>query len=595
MSLENNLESYYLNTICPHFPYFAILGESEWGTTQPDLKRRYVVAFAKREADLHSLLAAGGDRSMLPPSWARVTRLPPSGPLAGSRVIDLDVPRTRLHKRFFATFPFDSSLDIIAALGGMEFRLDLLAKSEDLSRYGADGWMYWALFVKGYTQFRATGEVGPGNAYFDYLTSYYVQQGHNPGIVGELSVPSRGAERVLRRYADFARLQEQASGETNVESVSPVRATVSDPPSEPPYYFYEVGGGTGIPVRAIDGWHRLFSASLADIRTIKCELVPEHLSTRILRGELESVRLEDKRIALEGWFLHPREQVFAYEVRVGRKTVGRGVPTRRRDIAAAFPQVAHAEASGFAIECAWPLDAHELGVIDVVGLQDIFPVGALRAVRLPVSPASDGEGDAGISQFRTAAMLYAIITRVARHVALDAIVSVGDFSRGQWKLESVLGSFLPATSVVKRTLVAAEDDFMPSSAESVDVDLGSIDLAIALSVAPCMRIAEQLEWIRRVEAFVRPGGFLALGIHGELVRSFMTDGKVLDELALAGVAEYQVVDVSGTGPSTCSRTVQTKEFTTGHLGGWFDILDYVEGGVENLEDLVLLRKRRDPA
>ena len=370
---------------------------------------------------------------------------------------------------------------------------------------------------------------------------------------------------------------------------------MSDPPSEPPYYFYEVGGGTGIPVRAIDGWHRLLSASLADIRTIKCELVPEHLSTRMLRGELESVRLEDKRIALEGWFLHPREQVFAYEVRVGRKTLGRGVPTRRRDIAAAFPQVAHAESSGFAIECAWPLDAHELGVIDVVGLQDIFPVGALRAVLLPVSPASDGEGDAGISQFRTAAMLYAIITRVARHVALDAIVSVGDFSRGQWKLESVLGSFLPATSIVKRTLVAAEGDFMPSSAESVDVDLGSIDLAIALSVAPCMRIAEQLEWIRRVEAFVRPGGFLALGIHGELVRSFITDGKVLGELALAGVAEYQVVDVSGTEPSTCSRTVQTKEFTTGHLGDRFDILDYVEGGVENLEDLVLLRKRRDPA
>jgi SAM-dependent methyltransferase len=592
--LEDNLESYYLNNICPHFPYFAIIGESEWGTTQPNFKRRYVVAFAKREADLHSLLAAGNDRSALPPSWARVTRLPPPDSLAGSRLIDLDVPRTRLHKRFFSTFPFDSPSDIITALGEMEFSLDRLARSEDLRRYGADGWMYWALFVKGYTQFRTTGTVGPGNAYFDYLTNYYVQQGHNPGIVGELSDPSRGAERVRRRYADFARLQEQASGESTVDSVSPVRATVSDPPSEPPYYFYEVGGGPGIPVRAIDGWHRLLSASLADIRTLKCELVPENLSTRMLRGELEFACLQDDRIALEGWFLHPRERVFAYEVRVGRKTLGRGVPIRRQDIAAAFPQIEHAETSGFTIECTWPLAAHELGVIEVVALQDIFPVGSLQTVRLPGAQSSDEKSDLGVSEFRTAGVLHAIITRVARHVPLDRIVGVGSFSRDQWNLERSLKSFIPTASVVGRAPAALADDGFtsPSKAWMEDVELESIDLAIALSVAPYMRIAEQLEWIQDIGAFVRPGGFLALGVYGELVRDFMTDGKALDELTVAGVVEHRVQDFPGTEPATPLRTVQTREFTTGRFGAWFDVLDYVEGGVGNWEDLVLLRKRR---
>jgi SAM-dependent methyltransferase len=48
--LEGNLESDYLKPVSLHFPYYRVLGESEWGVRGDASEKRAVIAFAKQES-----------------------------------------------------------------------------------------------------------------------------------------------------------------------------------------------------------------------------------------------------------------------------------------------------------------------------------------------------------------------------------------------------------------------------------------------------------------------------------------------------------------------------------------------------------------
>jgi SAM-dependent methyltransferase len=48
--LEDNLDSYYLEPVSQYFPYYRILGESEWMVDHGESGKRAIIAFAKEES-----------------------------------------------------------------------------------------------------------------------------------------------------------------------------------------------------------------------------------------------------------------------------------------------------------------------------------------------------------------------------------------------------------------------------------------------------------------------------------------------------------------------------------------------------------------
>jgi SAM-dependent methyltransferase len=48
--LEDNLDSYYLKPVSQYFPYYNILGESEWMADRGNRGKRVIIAFAKEES-----------------------------------------------------------------------------------------------------------------------------------------------------------------------------------------------------------------------------------------------------------------------------------------------------------------------------------------------------------------------------------------------------------------------------------------------------------------------------------------------------------------------------------------------------------------
>jgi 2-polyprenyl-3-methyl-5-hydroxy-6-metoxy-1,4-benzoquinol methylase len=58
--LEGNLDSQYLKPVSRHFPYYHVLGESEWGVRQDANEKRAVIVFAKRESAFPAALRYPG-------------------------------------------------------------------------------------------------------------------------------------------------------------------------------------------------------------------------------------------------------------------------------------------------------------------------------------------------------------------------------------------------------------------------------------------------------------------------------------------------------------------------------------------------------
>jgi hypothetical protein len=522
-----------VRVVGPLFPHYAILGESDWDLRlggQGD--RRAVVAFARDEQTLLESLKEPGEG--VPPNVMRaaVAHRPGAGAAPRLARVDLERPRKEaLQQRFFMMFRYDSLDELMEAIDHMEIDVDTIARSRELKNLGSEGWVYWYLFTKGYVQYSRTGAVEEGNVYFDYLVRHYLDHGHDPGARWALAEHDLAVERVARRYQDFDALRRVAAGGPEPPpDTTPVRATVGDWARTPPIQLYEVDADRPLAVRHIDGWHRLCSARLSGLHSYPCEVIPENLHHQPIRGEIEHFAFDGSRLQLSGWSLDP-EHLVTFELRGGRIWIlARAAPADRPDVAEAFPHIPHARASGFSfdLECRLPADAPVR--FDLVVMHEILPVGLLRALHVP---------GAGVA----ATTIYELLRPLARRHALDSFGAVLLCQGDGPSLAPAVEHLLPGADAG----VTAPDAIGAAAP-------GAADLVIAHDVLPSLPPAEQRAFLDAVREALRDGGYAAVTVLGELAAE-QTRDQVLE---------------------ACS--------------GALEPADYVEGGVGNLYDLVLLRK-----
>jgi hypothetical protein len=563
--LEDNLEDYYVRVVGRHFPHYAILGESDWDVRLGgEGDRRAIVAFAKDESTLLGALREPAPASA-PPNVLRAAVAHRPGRGAAPRLLDLDLarpPREALQQRFFMMFRFDALDELFDAIDRIEIDVDTLAKSREIKNLGAEGWVYWFLFTKGYIQYSKSSEIGEGNVYFDYLVRHYLDQGHDPSAAWDLTDHGLAVERVARRYRDFDQVRADAGKSAEpAPNTKPVRVTVSDTPRDPPLQVYEVGADRPLPVRHIDGWHRLCSARLSGLTRFPCETVPENLHDKAIRGDLERFSLEESRLRLAGWCVDPERPV-NHELRAGRMILATGAAIDRPDIGEAFPHIPHAPKSGFDIDVeidgdrAFQPDAPVR--FDLVVMYEIFPVGVMQALHVPGTDSIEGP-----------TLVYQLLRPLVRRRAPEALGSILQCGPDVM-LGPALRRLLPGSAVT--TIDAGE---IATAARD------SADLVIAHGVLPAQRRDEQLAFLEAVRPAVRNEGFLAVTVQGELVRPFLSSADTLAELEAEGISDG---DPGGQG------TIQTREYGSEAYAGLFEVIDYVRGGVGNLYDLLILRK-----
>ncbi len=192
---------------------------------------------------------------------------------------------------------------------------------------------------------------------------------------------------------------------------------------------------------------------------------------------------------------------------------------------------------------------------------------------------------------------------LAPHVRFDAIRDVFDWGCGAGRVTRHIIDRFPAARVrgadIDREAVRWADANLGGEfttcglAPPLPYDDGSFDLITAFSVFTHLRRADQAAWLDEMRRLLRPGGVLLATTHGtfaggwlfpdptEFRRVFENDfydGFGDDNLGHVASAEYY------------RATYQTIAYTRDAWAAHFDVVDVVEGGLHNLQDVWILRR-----
>lgn len=412
--LDGNLEAGYLTPVSKHFPHHIVLGESEWGVPFDRQQVRAVIVFAKEEARLKEALkrnpltspSAHMHEASAPAGAAQnenESALPEGSRDNESTTRFIDVRRTCLQKRFFSMFEFDSTDELLTAVARIEVDLESIARSRDLYEHVYSGWVYWLLYLKGYLQYVEKGGVDSDNIYYAYLTRYFAQARHDPGL-RQFSDPRRVVERILWRFRDLDVFRGAASRDrSSVDGMSPVRLIVRESPGEEDTLIvYESNSAQPVRARLIDGWHRLFAAKLFGIEEFPCELLREPDQLGQLKGRIEHFRFDGRRLVIHGWFLDAERPIQLAEARVRGRAIARVALIDRPDVKRLYPHIAHAERSGFIIDSPYEAPSEET-VFDIVGISDWLPIGLISVPSASGTARSAGSREVSSSPMKSGA------------------------------------------------------------------------------------------------------------------------------------------------------------------------------------------------
>jgi SAM-dependent methyltransferase len=593
--LHGNFDSGYLRPICRFFPHYRMLGESDWGSGCDPREGRAIAVFAKTDSALRAVLKESR------PGATAVVEAPAAefdetGELELKRKIDLR--RTRIQERFFEVFSFDSTDALLRAIRTTEVDIAALGASRDSRILGYSGWIYWFTFLKGYLEFEQTGNAGPGNVYYDYLVGHYVR---DPGIARRLD-DQQAAEEYIRRQFQDAELCARAGGDAAGEEIDPVRILVAEPGSGTSIRVFEMDNPMPLEVERIDGWHRLFSARVFGLPWLYGEMVEKRMVGPIT-GVVDRLELKDGRLVVAGWCIDPEGPVHSVELRADGRLLGVSAVGAREDVRQSFPRISHAHRSGFRIDCECDLDEGASQDFRLTAVRDWMPVGHIRAFYLPemyedVSwpPSELMKRRIGSSRPRRLAMrsvkcLNELVDAVGRYRALNSFRTVLNWGGGVGLLEPFIAKFVPSAEVLG---LDSDPELIQWSQENligqfhlagdgppVALESESVDLVLAYSTLPRYTTDTQRQWLAELQRLLRSGGYAAITVSGEFAARMSMSASVKRDLAARGTYE------EGTGFPV---TYQTQSHAIDLVSRWFDVLTYVVGGVDERQDLIVLRK-----
>jgi len=588
--LAGNFDAGYIDPLADHFPYFRILGSSDWGANVDGEGARAIVMLGKREDDLAKALETPdplNGRPSSPPTLQRGVR-------------HIDVNRTCLGWPFFTIFDrtFSSPEDLIRAVSRMELDLETLEASPDLEQVYA-GWVYWLVYVKGYCQYAETGQIGPGNIYYDYVVRH---PDTDPGIADQLTNAGMAGTYVARQFRDMD-LCRHAGGE--VPTMEPLLVLSGPGRPEEQDRVFEIGRPAPIMARRMDGWHRLFAAKLFGVTRLACEFVQEEDVVRPIYGEVEELNAKDSTLEVKGWCVDPDARLDGVELRVDDRLAQTSIRVWSEEAARAFPQAPREAICGFVLEAR--RDGPDgSSLLEFVALRDQLPVGHMSIHVLPgiadqqrwpqpqLARRLWGTDNFRALSIRGSNCAHDLLTTVSRYRSLDSCESVLDWGYGGALLQPFIRRYLPDAHI---TGIDFEEDAVGWCREAgfsgtfagapavppTELASDSFDLVLGHSVLTRLGREEQRAWLEELGRLLGNRGYAALSVNGELIRPLLKEPHIASELDRQGIHTLP----SGNGGSV---TYQTEAFTRGLCAGLFDVVMYARGGVNNQQDLIILRK-----
>ncbi len=324
-------------------------------------------------------------------------------------------------------------------------------------------------------------------------------------------------------------------------------------------------------------------------------------------------------LSIAGWLLGLDGPFDSYSISDATGTTGRIDIDVAQGLAEALPQISGAERGGFIGRIPLPdLVATDTAEIEVLGHRDGKPVARLdlgyhRSPKLqPFPPSAAMVRASGNDQQRfwraTGIKTCNDFRRIlAPHLNLDGVGRLLDWGCGSGRVTVHLIDQFPAAEVAGADIDTEAVDWAAESLEGRFTVCGQdpplsfpdshFDLVTAASVMTHLTRDHQERWLLEILRVLRPGGIFLATTHGEFAaRWLFPDAAELERILEHGFHDdTRDAGLQHVASSEYYRsTYQTIEFNRRFWGRYFEVLEVVEGGMNNLQDVWVLRNNATP-
>ena len=349
-----------------------------------------------------------------------------------------------------------------------------------------------------------------------------------------------------------------------------------------------------------------------------------------LAGWIDGARREAGGWRLDGWALLPRSgPLETIRVHWNGEELGVATPTDRPDVAEQIYWMRGVRESGFSVKLREHDDA---GRLDLIGERGGRPLARLstafitpdrESAVLPPAPLAERVSDVSGDAFRLSGLqsFTDLWDQIRRYVRDPRDARVLDWGCGCGRVARYMAGYAAEllgcdidAEAIQWCAENLEGRFSLSTPQPpLRYGTGEVDVVYASSLFTHLARDEQLTWLGELRRVLSPDGVLVASVAGEYalllgqphrLKDRSSPGSILHRAAAfrragrlrrAGILDAaRDSHLDGIAPPGYYRSVfQTREHTTREWSGDFEIVDYIERGLNGHQDLVVMRPRGD--
>jgi SAM-dependent methyltransferase len=335
------------------------------------------------------------------------------------------------------------------------------------------------------------------------------------------------------------------------------------------------------------------------------------------RGYFDLVEFIDGNLVIEGWILVPDKRIDKTLLFIDKQFIREFDIVEKEDVAKAFEFIPHARYSGFAIAEKRDIRADDMVEICIVAMKNGKQVGYMQtcysknaADKLVVRDKhlmhrvahTESVSYFRASGFKSFSDFWEPACKLADPAGLKMVL---DWGCGCGRLIEMFKYLSKNKELYGCDIDSEAIDWCKDNLENIEFTTihplppteypdNFFDLVIGNSVFTHLTRDVQFLWLEELNRIIKNDGLLLATVHGGCATFFQFQNKA-KEILKDGIHDGSIVDTLGDiAPKDYYRaTYQSQEYTKREFGKYFEVLDYIEKGSSNFQDMVVMRKKLD--